>query len=30
MTGMTSITFDTLKYADRLKEAGVPPLQAEA
>lgn len=27
---MASITFDTLKYADRLKEAGVPPAQAEA
>lgn len=27
---MASITFDTLKYADRLKEAGIPPAQAEA
>jgi hypothetical protein len=27
---MTTITFDTLKYANTLKEAGVPPAQAEA
>ncbi|NWG30304.1 MAG: DUF1640 domain-containing protein [Rhodocyclaceae bacterium] len=27
---MASITFDTLKFADRLKEAGVPVAQAEA
>jgi hypothetical protein len=27
---MSSITFDTLKYSDRLKEAGVPAAQAEA
>ena len=27
---MTTITFDTLKYATRLKEGGVPPAQAEA
>ncbi|MDP1605087.1 MAG: hypothetical protein Q8L93_00310 [Rhodocyclaceae bacterium] len=27
---MTSITFDTLKFSDRLKEAGVPAAQAEA
>lgn len=27
---MASITFDTLKFADRLKEAGVPAAQAEA
>lgn len=27
---MTTITFDTLKYVDRLKEAGVPAAQAEA
>ena len=27
---MASITFDTLKFAQRLKEAGVPDKQAEA
>jgi hypothetical protein len=27
---MASITFDTLKFADRLKEAGIVPEQAEA
>lgn len=27
---MTAITFDTLKYADRLEAAGVPPQQAKA
>jgi hypothetical protein len=27
---MASITFDTLKFADRLKEAGIAPEQAEA
>jgi len=27
---MTTITFDTLKYANTLKSAGVPPAQAEA
>ncbi|MBF0144269.1 MAG: DUF1640 domain-containing protein [Magnetococcales bacterium] len=27
---MTAITFDTLKYANRLKAAGVPDKQAEA
>ncbi|MBF0144250.1 MAG: DUF1640 domain-containing protein [Magnetococcales bacterium] len=27
---MTAITFDTLKYANRLKAAGVPDRQAEA
>ncbi|HIJ83044.1 MAG TPA: DUF1640 domain-containing protein [Magnetococcales bacterium] len=27
---MTTITFDTLKYANRLKAAGVPDKQAEA
>jgi hypothetical protein len=27
---MTTITFDTLKYSKRLKEAGVPDKQAEA
>ncbi|MBF0460996.1 MAG: DUF1640 domain-containing protein [Magnetococcales bacterium] len=27
---MTAITFDTLKYANRLKVAGVPDKQAEA
>ena len=27
---MTTLTFDTLKYANTLKEAGVPPAQAEA
>jgi len=27
---MAFITFDTLKFSDRLKEAGVPPAQAEA
>jgi hypothetical protein len=27
---MSSITFDTLKFANRLKEAGVPVAQAEA
>ena len=27
---MTTITFDTLKYANTLKAAGVPPAQAEA
>ncbi len=27
---MASITFDTLKFSDRLKEAGVPAAQAEA
>lgn len=27
---MTAITFDTLKFANRLKAAGVQPAQAEA
>ena len=27
---MSSITFDTLKFANKLKDAGVPPAQAEA
>ncbi|MDP2823012.1 MAG: hypothetical protein Q8O52_10095 [Sulfuritalea sp.] len=27
---MTTLTFDTLKYANRLKAAGVPDKQAEA
>lgn len=27
---MTAITFDTLKFANRLKSAGVPSAQAEA
>lgn len=27
---MTTITFDTLKYANTLKDAGVPSAQAEA
>jgi hypothetical protein len=27
---MVAITFDTLKFANTLKEAGVPPAQAEA
>ena len=27
---MVTITFDTLKFANTLKEAGVPPAQAEA
>jgi hypothetical protein len=27
---MTTVTFDTLKYANTLKAAGVPPAQAEA
>lgn len=27
---MGTITFDTLKFANILKEAGVPPAQAEA
>ncbi|MDR2212949.1 MAG: CCDC90 family protein [Pseudomonadales bacterium] len=27
---MTALTFDTLKYANHLKAAGVPPEQAEA
>ncbi|MDP2903091.1 MAG: DUF1640 domain-containing protein [Methylovulum sp.] len=27
---MAAITFDTLKFANTLKEAGVPPAQAEA
>ena len=27
---MGTITFDTLKFANTLKEAGVPPAQAEA
>lgn len=27
---MTSITFDTLKYAERLQQAGVSPEQAKA
>lgn len=27
---MTTITFDTLKFANTLKDAGVPPAQAEA
>jgi len=27
---MSAITFDTLKYADRLEAAGVPPRQAKA
>jgi hypothetical protein len=29
-TGMAAIAFDTLKFARRLKEAGVPEAQAEA
>ena len=28
--GMATITFDTLKFANALKEAGVPAAQAEA
>jgi hypothetical protein len=27
---MSTITFDTLKFANRLKSVGVPPAQAEA
>jgi coiled-coil family 90 protein len=27
---MATVTFDTLKYAQRLKEGGLPPEQAEA
>jgi len=27
---MTTITFDTLKFANRLKSAGIPPQHAEA
>ena len=27
---MATITFDTLKFANTLKDAGVPPAQAEA
>ena len=27
---MATITFDTLKFSDTLKQAGVPPAQAEA
>lgn len=27
---MTAITFDTLRFSNRLKNAGVPPAQAEA
>lgn len=27
---MASIAFDTLKFADRLKQAGIPAAQAEA
>jgi hypothetical protein len=27
---MSTITFDTLKYAERLEEGGVPPQQAKA
>ncbi|MEX3614442.1 MAG: DUF1640 domain-containing protein [Burkholderia gladioli] len=27
---MAAITFDTLKFANKLKTAGVPPAQAEA
>ena len=27
---MNAITFDTLKFAKRLKESGIPPEQAEA
>jgi hypothetical protein len=27
---MTTITFDTLKFANTLKNAGTPPAQAEA
>jgi hypothetical protein len=30
MVGMASITFDTLKFSDTLKQAGVPAAQAEA
>ena len=30
VTFMTTITFDTLKFANTLKEAGVPATQAEA
>ena len=30
MRGMTTITFDTLKFSDSLKAAGVPDKQAEA
>ena len=28
--GVSTLTFDTLKFADTLKQAGVPPAQAEA
>jgi len=27
---MSTLTFDTLKFANRLKTAGVPPVHAEA
>lgn len=27
---MTSVTFDTLKFANKLKTAGIPPAHAEA
>ncbi len=27
---MATVTFDTLKFSDTLKQAGVPPAQAEA
>jgi hypothetical protein len=30
MLGMSTLTFDTLKFANRLKAAGVPDKQAEA
>ena len=30
MSGMTSATFDALKFANRMKVAGVPDKQAEA
>ncbi len=30
MLGMSTITFDTLKFSDTLKAAGVPDKQAEA
>ncbi len=30
LVGVSTLTFDTLKFADTLKQAGVPPAQAEA
>ncbi len=30
VSGMSTLTFDTLKFANRLKAAGVPDKQAEA